>query len=62
MFSEFFPTVLRGPEGHSITILVRITRDIFASWNHAISNYHGVTDLGRENILLEFLFIMNWLV
>lgn len=53
MFSEFLPTALRGPNSHSVNILLRITRHTFASQNCAMSDYHGVTDLGRENIPLK---------
>lgn len=38
-------------ECHSVTILLRNTRHIFASWNCAVYDYHGIINLGRENIL-----------
>ena len=43
---------LKGcPEGHKITILLRITTHILASWNCAGFAYHGVINLSRENII-----------
>ena len=48
MFSEFFPIALRAVlKVLAFTILLR---NSLASWIHAVSNYHGDINFGRENI------------
>ena len=45
MFSEFFPTALRTTLKFSVS-----QRHILASWTHAVSDYQGAINLGRESI------------
>jgi hypothetical protein len=50
VFLEFFPTALKAVLKVTVTILLRKTRHFLTSWNSAVSDYHGVIKLGRENI------------
>jgi hypothetical protein len=50
MFSEFFPTALRSVLKVSAFTIFLSCRHTLASWTCAASNYHGVINLGRENI------------
>jgi hypothetical protein len=55
VFSEFLPTALRAVlKVTAFKILQRNIKHILTSWTHAVSNYHGVTKLGRENIPQNF--------
>jgi hypothetical protein len=54
MFSEIFPTALRAAlKITAFTILLRNIRHILTSWNHAVSDYHGVINLGEGRIFFK---------
>jgi hypothetical protein len=51
MFSEFFPTALRAVlKVTGFTIFAKEQRHTLVSLTNAISDYHGVINLGREEI------------
>jgi hypothetical protein len=63
MFSEYFPTVLRAVLKVTVTILLRNTRHILASWSPAVSDCQGFINLAREKHPSEggiWWFVFAW--
>jgi len=51
LFSAFSPDSLKNPEGHSILPLCWNISYTLSSWTHDVSDYHWVTNHGREDLL-----------
>jgi len=51
MFFRIISHSLKGcSEGHGVVLFCKDTRHTLTSWTRAVSDYHGIINLGREDI------------